>query len=142
MARRARWDFTISHPPFYRHVTDSPSAIELHVFGDATKQPFCSVAHFIFCYACEAVKCAFVTAKTQVAPKKPFSIPKLELQAAVLSVRLSLVVIKEHDYIIDSTHFWTDSSTVFQWIREVSKCHPTFIANRISEILDSTGPRE
>ncbi|XP_068684757.1 uncharacterized protein [Montipora foliosa] len=53
-------------------------------------------------------------AKTRVAPKKPLSIPKLELQAAVLSTRLSLVVVKEHDYIIDSTYFWTDSSTVFQ----------------------------
>ena len=127
-------------PRFYRHVPDSPSAIELHVFGDASEQAFCSVAYFRFCYSSGAVKCAFVAAKTRVAPKKPLSIPKLELQAAVLSARLSLVVIKEHDYIIDSTYFWTDSSTVFQWIRGVSKRHPAFIANRIGEILDSTDP--
>ena len=98
------------------------------------------MAYFRFCYSSGAVKCAFVAAKTRVAPKKPLSIPKLELQAAVLSARLSLVVIKEHDYIIDSTYFWTDSSTVFQWIRGVSKRHPAFIANRIGEILDSTDP--
>ena len=127
-------------PRFYRHVPDSPSAIELHVFGDASEQAFCSVACFRFCYSSGAVKCAFVAAKTRVAPKKPLSIPKLELQAAVLSARLSLVVIEEHDYIIDSTYFWTDSSTVLQWIRGVSKRHPAFIANRIGEILDSTDP--
>ena len=86
------------------------------------------------------MKCAFVTAKTRLAPKKPLSIPKLKLQAAVLSVRLSLVVIKEHHYVIDSTYFLTDSSTVFQWIRGVSKRHPAFISNRIGEILDSTDP--
>ena len=120
-------------------VPDSPSAIELHVFGDASKQAFCSVAYFRFRYASGAVKCAFVTAKTRGGPKKPLSIPKLELQVAVLSARLSLVVIKEHDYVIDSTYFWTDSSTVF-WIRGVSKRHPAFIANRIGEILDSTDP--
>ena len=125
---------------FYRHVPDSPSAIELHVFGNASKRAFCSVAYLRFCYASGAVKYAFVMAKTWVAPKKPLSIPKLELQAAVLSARLSLVVIKEHDYIIDSTYFWTDSSTVFQWIRGVCKRHPAFIANRIGEILDSTDP--
>lgn len=53
---------------------------------------------------------------------------------------LSLVVIMEHDYIIDSTYFWTDSSIEFQWIHEVCKRHPAFIANRIGEILDSTEP--
>ena len=50
------------------------------------------------------------------------------------------MVVKEHDYIIDSTYFWTDSSTVFQWICGVSKRHPAFIANQIGEILDSTDP--
>ena len=51
-------------PRFHRHVPDSPSAIELHVFGDASEQAFCSVAYYRFCYASGAVKCAFVTAKT------------------------------------------------------------------------------
>jgi len=51
----------------------------------------------------------------------------LELQSAVLST--SSVVIKDHDYIIDSTYYWTDSSIVFQWIRGVSKRHPAFDAN-------------
>ena len=129
-------------PRFYRHIPDSPSVIQLHVFGDASEQAFCSVAYFRFCYSSGAVRCAFVTAKTRVAPKKPLSIPKLELQAAVLSARLAVVVIKEHDYIIDSTYFWTDSSTVFQWIRGESKRHPAFIANRIGEILDTTEPSQ
>ena len=127
-------------PRFYRHIPDNPSVIDLHVFGDASEQAFCAVAYFRFCYASGAVRCAFVTAKTRVAPKKPLSIPRLELQAAVLSARLATVVIKEHDYIIDSTYYWTDSSSVFQWIRGVSKRHPAFIANRIGEILDSTEP--
>ena len=108
------------------------------MFGDASEQAFCSVAYFRFSYANGSVKCAFVTAKTRVAPKKPLSIPRLELQAAVLSARLSTVVIKEHDYRIDSTYLWTDSSTVFQWIRGESKRHPAFIANRVGEILDTT----
>ncbi|KAL9977438.1 hypothetical protein ACROYT_G014841 [Oculina patagonica] len=129
-------------PRFYRHIPDNPSVIDLHVFGDASEQAFCAVAYFRFCYASGAVRCAFVTAKTRVAPKKPLSIPRLELQAAVLSARLAAVVIKEHDYIIDSTYYWTDSSTVFQWIRGVSKRHPAFIANRIGEILDSTEPNQ
>lgn len=73
------------------------------MFGDASEQAFCSVAYFRFSYANGSVKCAFVTAKTRVAPKKTLSIPRLELQAAVLSARLSTVVIKEHYYRIDFT---------------------------------------
>ena len=92
---------------------------------------FCSVAYFRFSYANGAVRCAFVTAKTRVAPKKPFSIPTLKLQAADLSARLSSVVVKEHDYKVDFTYLATGSSTVFQWIRGESKRHPAFIANRV-----------
>ena len=46
-------------PRFYGRVTDNPSAIELHDFGDASEEAFCSVAYFRFCYASGAVKCAF-----------------------------------------------------------------------------------
>lgn len=62
--------------------------IQLHVLGDANEQAFCSVAYFRFSYSSGAMRCAFVTAKTRVAPKKPL-IPQLELQAAVFSARLS-----------------------------------------------------
>ena len=129
-------------PRFYRHVVDTPSVIELHVFGDASELAFCLVAYFRFSYASGAVRCAFVTAKMQVAPKKPLSIPKLELQAVVFSAKLSAVVIKEHDYNIDSKYLWTDISTVFQWIRGESKCYPAFIGNQIGEILDMTEPSQ
>ena len=52
-------------PRFYRHRPDSPSVIDLNVFGDASEQAFCAVAYFIFCCASGEVRCAFVTAKTQ-----------------------------------------------------------------------------
>ena len=125
-------------PRFYSHVSDSPTVIQLHVLGHASEQTFCSVAYFRFRYANGSVKCAFVTAKTRVAPKTPLNIPRLELQAAVLSAKLSTVIIKEHDYRIDSTYLWADSSTVFQWILGESKRHPAFIANRVGEILNTT----
>ena len=63
----------------------------LHVFGDASEQAFCSLSYFRFIYANGPVRCAFVTAKTGVAPKKPLRIPRLELQAADLSARFYLV---------------------------------------------------
>ena len=61
-----------------------------------------------------------------VATNKLLGIPKLELQAVALSARLSFVVMKEHDYITDSTYFWTDNSAVFQWIHGVCKRNPSW----------------
>ena len=73
---------------------------------------------------------------------KLLSIPRLELQAAVLSVRLAIMIQKEHDYEISSTHYWSDSSAVIGQIRGESKRHPAFTANRLSEILDASEPQQ
>ena len=42
-------------PRFYHHIPHNPSVIDLHVFGDASEQAFCTVAFFRFCYASGAV---------------------------------------------------------------------------------------
>jgi len=60
-----------------------------------------------------------------------------------LSARLSAVTVKEHGYTIDSVNFWTDSSTVFQWIHGESERHPAFIAaNQVGEILEKMEPSQ
>ena len=110
-----------------------PEDIEVHIFGNASELAFCSVGYLRFKYEDGSVKCVFVIAKTRVAPTKKLSIPRLELQAAVLCVRimrLASVIIKEHDYKFSSIHFWSDSATVLHWIRGVSTRHPSFIVNR------------
>ena len=117
-------------------------SIWLHVFGDASEIAFCAVAYLRFEYPGGQRQCTFVAAKTRVAPVKPLSIPKLELQAAVLSVRLAGVIQREHDYKISTVCFWSDSSTVIGQIRGPSKRHPSFTANRLSEILDTSEPNQ
>ena len=129
-----------SVPRFYRRVALYPMSIQLHVFGDASESAFCTVAYFRFEYPGGQRQCAFVAAKTRVAPVKPLSVPKLELQAAVLNVRLASMIQKEHDYEISTIWFWSDSSAVIGQIRGPSKCHPAFIAYRLSEILDTSEP--
>ena len=85
-------------------------------------------------------RCAVVAAKTRVTPVRSLSIPKLELQAAVLSLRLGNMIKKEHDFDIAALYFWSDSRAVLGHIRGPSKRHPAFIANRLSEILDTSEP--
>ena len=74
---------------FYRSVTLSLMSIQLHVFGPASERTFGAVAYFRFEYADGQRLCVLVAANTRVAPVKPLSIPKLELQVAVLNERLA-----------------------------------------------------
>ena len=68
---------------------------------------------------------------------KTLSIPKLELQAAILASRLRLEFKKSLNIKIDRSYIWTDSTTVLQWLNSTSKL-PVFVAMRVSEILEST----
>ena len=66
------------------------------------------------------------------------SIPRLEFCAAVLAVRLSLIVLREHHFDLEGVYFWTDSTTVLSYVRNTSKRRPAFETNRIATILKHT----
>ena len=73
---------------------------------------------------------------------KPLSIPKLDLQAAVLRVRLACMIRREPGYEVTSTYYWSDSSAVICQIRGESKRHPAFSAKMPSEILVTSEPQQ
>ena len=74
--------------------------------------------------------------KARVAPPKAVTIPRLELTAATLAVRLTEKVKSAYRLHWDSIHFWTDSMIVLYYIRNTSFRFGTFVANRISEIRE------
>ena len=80
---------------------------------------------------------AFVFEKERVAPMKALTVPKLELQAALLAARLRDEVLRALSLTIDRTFMWSDRSTVLQWLTSIEK-QPTFVANRVCEILELT----
>ena len=116
----------------------SVDEVELHMFGDSSLDVFCSVA-FLRAQknACSKCQLAFVFGKARVAPIKMLSIPKLELQAALLASRLKDDIEKALTLSISKVFMWTDSTTVLQWLNSTSK-QPVFVANRVAEILEST----
>ncbi|CAG9125027.1 unnamed protein product [Plutella xylostella] len=75
-----------------------------------------------------SVKVTLAMAKNRVAPIKPTSIPRLELQAAVLGTRISNTTRSEHDYEdITRRVFWSVSRTVAAWIRAEPRTFKTFL---------------
>ena len=76
--------------------------------------------------------------KARVAPMKELSIPKLELQAALLATRLKEEILKGlQSFKITNIFTWTDSTTVLQWLNSWSEL-PVFLGDRTDEVLDST----
>lgn len=62
------------------------------------------------------IHCSLVMAKSRVTPLKSITIPRLELTAAVVSVRMNLLLRNELEYTNMTKWFWTDSSVVLGYI--------------------------
>lgn len=117
------------------------SNIQLHIFVDASQQAFSSVCYFRIQYE-NGIDVSFVMGKVRCAPIKVMSIPRLELQAAVLGVRLSKLIQQNHEVNISSTYFWSDSQTVIQWIKSTERRYKAFVSHRIAEILNASTPQQ
>ena len=70
------------------------ASVQLHVFCDASEKEFGSVA-YLRTERSAGVHVGFVAAKAHVSSLKALTIPKLELQAAVVAMRLSTTLKRE-----------------------------------------------
>ena len=66
----------------------------------------------------------------------------LELMAAVLAVKVDKMLRSELEYEIQESVFWTDSTIVLRYIANQDKRFHTFVANRVSSILDASVPAQ
>lgn len=128
---------TLRIPRCYRSHALSGGSTELHVFVDASENAYAAVAYFRI-NTSERIDCALIGAKTKVAPQQPISIPRLELQAAVLGTRLAATIGRGHSISVDRRIFWSDSKTVLCWLRADPRRFRQFVSLRIGEILEAT----
>ncbi|XP_058840296.1 uncharacterized protein LOC131695790 [Topomyia yanbarensis] len=108
--------------------------LQVHIFVDASEAAYSCVAYFRLPVG-QGFQVSLISAKTKVAPLKALSIPKLELKAAVLGVRLLDSILKSHTLPISKRFFWTDSTTVLAWIQSDHRKYLKFVAVRVGEIL-------
>jgi len=118
-----------------------PTIIELHHFADASSTGYgqCS---YIRVVKDDEVYCTLLMSKAKVTPVKVVTIPRLELTAAVLSVRTSAFLKEELDLKVDKEYFWTDSRVVLGYINNEARRFHVFVANRVQMIRDVTEPHQ
>lgn len=118
------------HPTFF-----SPTEVELHHFSDASTSGYGQCSYIKFKGPEMQTHTALMMAKSRVVPKKGVTVPRLELQAAVLSIKVARFLQEELDYSNVQHYFWTDSQIVLAYIRNKAKRFHIFVANRIHQIL-------
>lgn len=113
----------------------------LHVFSDASELACCAVAYRVERCGSDS-KVSFIAAKTKVAPLRPLSIPRLELQAAVMAARLAATIRRESAASYKRVCYWTDSTTVLCWLRTDPRRYSVFVANRLGELDELTNKED
>ena len=95
----------------------SNSCLELHCFSDASEFSYgCCI--YLRCVSKSGVYSSLIYAKHRSAPIKSATIPRLELQAAVLSAKVSSTVLNGLDMSISRVDYWTDSMIVLSYIKK------------------------
>jgi hypothetical protein len=106
---------------------------ELHHFADASTKGYCAVSYIRLINDCNQISCRMLMGKSRVAPSKVQTIPRLELQAAVLATETARLLKKELN-IQAEEHLWTDSSIVLSYIQSEAKRFKTYVSNRVQKI--------
>ncbi len=99
----------------------------LCTFSDASVEAFGACSYIRWKLADGSFGVRFVAAKSRVAPLKTLTIPRLELQGAVLASRLSKSILEETRLKFERTMFFIDSQIVLAWIRGEARRFKPFV---------------
>lgn len=111
---------------------------QLHHFADASDQGYGTVSYVRLVNDHNIVHVTFVMGKGRVTPLKGMTIPRLELAAAVLAVKVDTLLRSSLQLHLDRSMFWTDSQSVLKYIANEHSRYKTFVANRVAAIRDAT----
>lgn len=121
-------------PPEFGETVDA----RLHHFSDASETGYGTVTYLVQKNSSNQIHCSFVLGKARVAPLKPMTIPRLELTAATLAVKVDIILKKELQLPLSDSKFWTDSTAVLKYTANENIRFKTFVANRVATILQAS----
>ena len=145
LTRWCKWKSNFKHitniqiPRWYGFHYHESTNTDLHVFADSSKLAYGAVAYFR-AEVNGQICCNFITGKSRLAPMKEnaLTIPKLELQAAVIASRMKCTILDEINFNVSNIFLWSDSQTVLNYLRNENSHFGTYITHRVNEIRNNT----
>ena len=131
------WLKVLEQLKIHCHLIKSVSSVvtyQLHHFSDASQIGYGNVSYLRMENQDGTVTVSMLYSKARVSPIKPVTIPRLELLATALSVKIDARLKQEWNVKLEESVFWTDSEIVLAYICDTSKRYHTFVANKISQI--------
>ena len=125
-------------PKDFGKVTDCTK----HHFLEASQIKYGQCSYLILVNERAQIHCSHLIGKSKVTSLKFISIPRLELMAAALSVKISKMLREELDVHVDDEIFWTDSQVVPGYINSDVRRFKVFVANRVQQIRDHTSAKQ
>ncbi|XP_076036951.1 uncharacterized protein LOC143022567 [Oratosquilla oratoria] len=119
-------------------ITSKVETIECHIFCDSSEIAYGSVVYLRYKHIDGTIQCSFMLGKAKVAPLKSITIPRLELVAATLAIKLKCVIVREIPLKLTQIYIWTDSTTVLKYLHNDHLRFKTFVANRVSQIRENS----
>ena len=118
-------------PPRFGRLIDC----SLYHFSDASQDGYSQASYLRLLDQDGHIHCSLVMAKSRVTPLKFVSIPGLELTAATLSIKVSLLLKKELTISTPIREFhWTGGKVVLGYIRNEAKRFKVLMANKLQLI--------
>ena len=119
-------------------VIENPVNIQIHGFSDASERAYGACIYLRTSDQLENHSVRLLRAKSRVAPLKNLSLPRLELQTALLLAQLADSVNTALTLKVNDKYFWSDSTIKLHWIVAPTSHWKTYIANRTSDIQNLT----
>lgn len=116
--------------------------VQLHGFADASERAYGACIYIRSTDNTNRHQTCLLCSKSRIAPLKTQTLPQLEFCAAVLLIKLVRSVTKALTLTFRKIILWSDSTIVLHWINTPPHTLKTFVANRVTEILQGSTEKQ
>ncbi|XP_046592768.1 uncharacterized protein LOC107217180 [Neodiprion lecontei] len=107
-------------------------------FGDASAKAYGACLYAVSRNSKGKTNSHLICSKGRVAPLKIISLPKLELNAALVLAKLCHAATQAFSQKIQGIYLWSDSTVTLSWIASSPNLRKIYVANRVTKIQNLT----